>query len=60
MRAVRRQISLNRHRRSMLKHYNIDSAMVMAMEQKDLTVEDGFWTPAQKGGYLIISLHQMP
>ena len=24
----------------MLKHYNIDSAMVMAMEQKDLTVED--------------------
>ena len=35
-----RQISLNRHRRSMLKHYKIDSAMVLAMELRDLTVEE--------------------
>ena len=40
MRAVRRQISLNRHRRSMLKHYKIDSAMVLAMELRDLTVKE--------------------
>ena len=40
MRAVRRQISLNRHRRMMLKHYKIDNAMVVAMELGELTVEE--------------------
>ena len=40
MRAVRRQISLIKHRKMMLKHYKLDSAMVMAMELRELAIED--------------------
>ena len=40
MRAVRRQISLNKHKRMMLKHFRLDNAMVMAMEFKELYIDD--------------------
>lgn len=40
LRAIRRQISINKHKKALLKQSKVSSAMVLAMEQKEFLVKE--------------------